>query len=508
MNRIHNMRNRMLASAGMFLAVFLFAVTVPHVVPAQTIPETQPESTSAETQPSSEASTEVSTETGTKASGEASREEPVESLYFRIDDSHRYEGMSSSYRDGYLPEVSNGRAILILPLRADGEVSGRRITASPELGGTENSPFVFRNYQQTIEEQTLRVEDSGEEIPLYPVRFELELSPERRNGVYPVMVTVNAKGADGTPVTQTFNSYITITDGKSNEEETGAEVPELSTEAETRPESLPLLYVENSTLTPGEISAGEEFVVKASLRNTSKTQNIRKIVISVSTESDEITLLEQSNTIYWERMKAGENRELPLHFRAEQAIPVGKYHIRLEMSYDNEEAVSMSSSGDIAFSVTQPMRIQGEFPTIASSVNAGDTFTLAFQAVNLGRSAAYNVRFELEADGLSPNGSAYVGNLEGGTAGQAEMKVFAGAKENTDGERYGSTSGTMTMIYENENGKEYREEVYFKTDIQELVIRSASAEPEEETSTSWWWIAAGVVLLAIIGLVITGRRRR
>lgn len=114
MNRIHNMRNRMLASAGMFLAVFLFAVTVPHVVPAQTIPETQPESTSAETQPSSEASTEVSTETGTKASGEASREEPVESLYFRIDDSHRYEGMSSSYRDGYLPEVSNGRALSLI----------------------------------------------------------------------------------------------------------------------------------------------------------------------------------------------------------------------------------------------------------------------------------------------------------------------------------------------------------------------------------------------------------
>lgn len=508
MNRIHNMRNRMLASAGMFLAVFLFAVTVPHVVPAQTISETQPESTSAEIQPSSEASTEVSTETGTKASGEASREEPVDSLYFRIDDSHRYEGMSSSYRDGYLPEVSNGRVILILPLRADGEVTGRRITASPELGGTENSPFVFRNYQQTVEEQTLRVEDSGEEILLYPVRFELELSPERRNGVYPVMVTVNAKGADGTPVTQTFNSYITITDGKSNEEETEAKVPELSTEAETRPESLPLLYVENSTLTPGEISAGEEFVVKASLRNTSKTQNIRKIVISVSTESDEITLLEQSNTIYWERMKAGENRELPLHFRAEQAIPVGKYHIRLEMSYDNEEAVSMSSSGDIAFSVTQPMRIQGEFPTIASAVNAGDTFTLAFQAVNLGRSAAYNVRFELEAEGLSPNGSAYVGNLEGGTAGQAEMKVFAGAKENTDGERYGSTSGTMTMIYEDENGKEYREEVYFKTDIQELVIRAASAEPEEKTNTSWWWLAAGVVLLAIIGLVAAGRRRR
>ena len=101
------------------------------------------------------------------------------------------------------------------------------------------------------------MEDGGEEIPLYPVRFELELSPERRNGVYPVMVTVNAKGADGTPVTQTFNSYITITDGKSNDEEREAEVPELSTDAEIRPESLPLLYVENSTLTPGEISAGE-----------------------------------------------------------------------------------------------------------------------------------------------------------------------------------------------------------------------------------------------------------
>ena len=61
MNRIHNIRKRLLTSAGMLLPVFLFSVTVPHIVPAQSIPEMQPESTSAETQLSSKESTEGST---------------------------------------------------------------------------------------------------------------------------------------------------------------------------------------------------------------------------------------------------------------------------------------------------------------------------------------------------------------------------------------------------------------------------------------------------------------
>ena len=143
-----------------------------------------------ETVPSGEAGQPGETEPGGSGEGDAI----LSALTFFLDDSHRYEGMAQSYRDGYLPTVENGRAILILPLLADGEVEGDRLTVAPELGSTESSPFVYRNYQQTVTASRETPLDGGEPVELYLVRLSLELSPDRYNGVYPVGVTVTAKG--------------------------------------------------------------------------------------------------------------------------------------------------------------------------------------------------------------------------------------------------------------------------------------------------------------------------
>ena len=441
---------------------------------------------------------------------EDSSEEGFGNLTFSIDDSHRYEGMAQSYRDGYLPTVENGRAILILPLLADGEMEGDRLTVAPELGSTEGSPFVYRNYQQTVAASRETPLDGGEPVELYLVRLSLELSPDRYNGVYPVGVTVTAKGAGGIPASQTFTTYVTISDGRSTE------VPTEAPPAEEEPQSQPLLYVERYTVNPATVEAGQEFTVTAYIRNTSESQSVRNMAIQVAADSDQLTLLEDSSTTYWERLGADTTRELTLRYRAETAIPVGKYHIQLSMTFDNEDAMTLSASGDLAVTVTQPMRVEGEYPLVADSVSAGDTVSLSFQAVNMGKSAAYNVRFELEAPGLMPGGSAYIGNLEAGTAGAAEMRVFVGAKsmnsELLEGEEpYGYSSGVMTLIYEDEAGNEYREEEHFTTNIQELVIGSGevSAEPEEK-GFGQWWLAVGVVALALAGLgaAVWVRRKR
>ena len=459
-----------------------------------------------ETVPSGEAGQPGETEPGGSGEGD----DILSALTFSIDDSHRYEGMAQSYRDGYLPTVENGRAILILPLLADGEVEGDRLTVVPELGSTESSPFVYRNYQQTVTASRETPLDGGEPVELYLVRLSLELSPDRYNGVYPVGVTVTAKGAGGIPASQTFTTYVTISDGRSTE------VPTEAPPAEEEPQSQPLLYVERYTVNPATVEAGQEFTVTAYIRNTSESQSVRNMAIQVAADSDQLTLLEDSSTTYWERLGADTTRELTLRYRAETAIPVGKYHIQLSMTFDNEDAMTLSASGDLAVTVTQPMRVEGEYPLVADSVSAGDTVSLSFQAVNMGKSAAYNVRFELEAPGLMPGGSAYIGNLEAGTAGAAEMRVFVGAKsmnsELLEGEEpYGYSSGVMTLIYEDEAGNEYREEEHFTTNIQELVIGSGevSAEPEEK-GFGQWWLAVGVVALALAGLgaAVWVRRKR
>ena len=111
---------------------------------------------------------------------------------FSIDDQHIYEGMDRTYREGYVPQVGNGTATIVLPLVADGDM-GDTVTATPNLGEPDTSPFVFRNYQKTA--YRARYEFDGGRANAYLIRFDLLLSPDRVNGVYPV--TIDVKGKDG-----------------------------------------------------------------------------------------------------------------------------------------------------------------------------------------------------------------------------------------------------------------------------------------------------------------------
>ena len=84
-----------------------------------------------------------------------------------------------------------------------------------------------------------------------------------------------------------------------------------------------------------------------------------------------------------------------------------------------------------------------------------------------------------------------------------------------DGEdEYGFTEGTITLLYEDELGREYREEKSFHMQIGKLVIEPATSQEhsEEETVGTQWWIAisAGACILAVIALAgfIGSRRKR
>ncbi|WP_434310580.1 COG1361 S-layer family protein [Hominifimenecus sp. rT4P-3] len=454
-----------------------------------------------------------STETGAAEGaepGSGSEGEFGEQLTFSIDDKHRYEGMESSYQAGYLPTVENGTAVVILPLAADGEVKGNSLMVTPDLGSMEKSPFVYRNYQRTVTESAQADLDTGEVHSLYLVRLDLELTPERYNGVYPLTLNISAKDAHGQTVSQSFSTYVTITDGKSTQEP-ATEPPQVD---EPKPESQPVVYVEKYTVTPGVVEAGTEFEIRASIKNTNKKQKLQNLVLTATTDAEGLTLLDDSNITFWEKLGKEESRELVLRYRSASSMAVGKYHVQLSISYDNKDAVTLSSSGTMDVFVTQPMRVEGTVPTIASSVNAGDTITLSFQAANLGKSAAYNVRFELDAAGLMPTGSAFIGNLESGSAGEAQMKVFVGAKNmnrDQEEEQYGQTGGTITLIYEDENGTEYTEESYFNTEIKELIISAGAEVPkEDDTKQGAWWISitAGAVVLAVLAGVFVWKKKK
>ena len=122
----------------------------------------------------------------------------------------------------------------------------------------------------------------------------------------------------------------------------------------------------------------------------------------------------------------------------------------------------------------------------------------------MGRSKVYNVRCELSVPGLLASSSAFIGNMEAGTATAGEMSVFVGTKNMSDGyegsDKYGNTSGKITLIYEDQNGQQFSQEIEVKTKINEPVM-PVNNEPEEEPEKAGqWWISILIGVAVIAGL--------
>ncbi len=425
---------------------------------------------------------------------------------FTIDDVNKYDDMEKSYNEGYTPTFyttdSKWYAKIILPLRASDDTFSDAITVTPGLGNTNSSPFVYKNYQKTVDRGSYKFGDVS--VLAYLVKFDLELDSGRINGVYPVTVEITAESG-GDPIQQTFTVYVKIENGKNPPSEPTPE----------KPTSQPKIIVSSYSINPSTVLAGGEFTANITLKNTSGTKSVQNVSVSVSCDCPNFELLDDTNTIYIGKLAKNATTDIEVRYKTDLETPPQRYNITLSMEYDNSSAQTLSSQGAVTVTVKQPLRVEIEAPKVPQQVNAGDTMPLSFQVMNMGRSKVYNVRCQLAAPGLIPSETAFIGNMEAGTAMQGDMDVFIGTKDMTEGyegeDKYGFTNGTITLIYEDEAGQEYSESIEFSTTINAPVISPVSAEPvEEQEKASQWWISLiiGGALIAILAVILIARGKK
>jgi hypothetical protein len=423
-----------------------------------------------------------------------------------IDNVNIYEGMDRAYKDGYMPTVSGGIATIIIPLVVNpgSAVDGNIITVTPTLGETSTSPFVYKNYQKAVSLANNAVNGGASTVPSYLVRFDLELAAGRLNGVYPVSIDVTATSG-GNPVQQTFTAYVTITDGKDPNAQ----------EATPKPQSQPKVIVSGYSINPSPVNAGESFKATVTLKNTSTKKSIQNMTVTVSCDCPNFALQNDTSTIFIGKLAKDKATDLVLDYKVDLETPAQRYNITLAIDYEDSNASPLSSSGTVQVTVAQPLNVKMEPPKIPAEVNAGDTMPLKFQVMNMGRGMVYNVRCELAAPGLIPSEVAFIGNMEPGTDGEGEMDVFIGMKSMTEGyegdDKYGPTSGKITLMYEDGNGQEYAEEVDIFTMINPPVISPVSAETEEEPDkASQWWISliVGGAAIAVLVILLVARMKK
>lgn len=250
------------------------------------------------------------------------------------------------------------------------------------------------------------------------------------------------------------------------------------------------------------MEAGKEFKLSVKLKNTNEKQKMSNVKVTVEGETTDIIPVDKTNSFYFKNIGKKSSVSINIKMMAQQTAEPKPQKITFHVDYEGSGGTAYTSDESIVVQITQPIRLEFDEPEIPSEVNAGDTISLAVNAMNMGRGTVYNVRAEVDAPGLIPEGSAFLGNLESGASKSGDMYVFVGtldSSETASGEKYGTTGGKLKITYENEFGDTSEKEFEFTTNINPPVIDTLAQTNEEEEqpkTQSQWWIS--VIILAVL----------
>ena len=210
---------------------------------------------------------------------------------------------------------------------------------------------------------------------------------------------------------------------------------------------------------------------------------------------ENVELLGKTDNAYVEELGIGKKCIVSFDFRVNASAPGGQYSIGVTMNYADSKGNDYNIEESVKVSADQKVRIGIDPVQVPKEIQLGETVILQIQAMNLGKGKLYNVRAVLEADGLSPVSSAYMGDVEAGTSLSGSLEVVA---EGLSGETlYGNTQGKLIFYYEDELGNEMTEEQEFETAILSPFKEDEDKKPEDSMG-QWWIIMAAIA--AFLGL--------
>ena len=427
----------------------------------------------------------------TQADDKSDTDTQTDAMTLKIDDANQYDGMEKPYKDGYVPTNANGSVRIVFPILSEGELKGNTLRAALDLGDAQTAPFVFKNYEKDIKLQTVKVNANTKEVSAYVADFTVDLKKKRTNGSYPVILKVTAKDKKGNPVEQEFTTYVTIADGIDPDATTEETVEPV---AEELPTFAPKVMVKSYKYSKSEILPGDEVKADIVLLNTSKENTVKNMTIAVTADTESFTLLSQSDSIYIEKIAPQEETTISFSYRVNAKTAAGQYDFDLAMDYADGDGNTYTTTGKAKIMIGQSSEMQFDALNFPTEVVVADVVEANVQAMNLGRSKIYNVRAEIVADGLKPQGTIFIGDMEPGTAATGSTQVSVSSLSGS--KLYGNTEGTITYYYEDESGKEYTEEATFTT-----TIKSPFSDQKEETTpdnTNQWWVIMAVVIGCIV----------
>lgn len=406
-----------------------------------------------------------------------------------IDNKNVYNGMKTSYSKGYTPTVNSKNAVIVLPLLSEGKLKDNKIRASVKLDESENFPFVCKNYEKSVKLSYHKTRTKT--VKSYLVNFNLELKNKRYNGTYPVAVSVAGIDNNSNAIYQDFTIYVTILNGT----DTSAE--QRKDAGDKKPTLAPKVMIHSCKFSKNKIICGEKFTANIKLYNTNRKACVKNMMVTVQ-PGENVELLSKTDSSYIRTLDAGTSHNVSFVFRVASDAPKGQYNITVNLDYADETGNTYTVQENVRVFARQKTKMEIAPVSFPKSIQLGETVDLQAQVMNLGKGKIYHVRAILKADGLTPSGQIYIGDMEGGTESSDGIEVTA---EGLSGDSlYGKTQGKINFYYEDEMGNKKTQSQDFETSI--LSPLSDDSGSENTDDTGQWWIIMAIILIMIFEIAV------
>lgn len=282
----------------------------------------------------------------------------------------------------------------------------------------------------------------------------------------------------------------------------------------------PKFLLISDSLDGEQLTAGQEYEFTTVFQNMTGDEPVYNMKVTLKTDSEAVDL--GCSSFYFGKVRTQETVFLPTYLSVKPNAQAGKVVVSFAFEYENDQGSAYTAAEEVKLDIYQPSQVVLEGFRLASQLYSTDTFDGSFAVHNAGKVAVYNVKVDFAGRGLFSTESVFVGNLEAGASYEGELRVYVGnktmkslgdtgssgknASDNADAsgddadERYGQTSGTLTLTYEDAYGEVYTQTQEFATEIlAPQVVKLSVEKPEEQTNQ---WQAAILVLTGVIFALI------
>ncbi len=413
-----------------------------------------------------------------------------------IDPVFRLAGDSPRYEQGETIEA--GKFEIKVELLDPGTLTGVRVT------GIEMQTSIDLNaYPLRIDKQTYAVSSPPVENGCWVYRepAQLYVRADAPVSLYdiPVVVSYEGTGAAGTKSgTQTLNYSLSVG-------------PPSGGAAVSGDTHIPKVIISGFSTNPGEVVAGEDFVLNVTFKNTSGSASVTNFKAALTSEV--FNPVSGSSTLFIDSLAPGATRAVSIKLHAKADASPGSYSASFALNYDvdvqTKDNAPVTDTEVISIPVKQVPKIQvSTMQVVPTDATVGSDVNLMTSVNNTGKSTLYNVNVKItDAGGLFSPAEQYLGNLQSGASGAVDLYVTPMTA--------GSTTLQLNVSYEDENGN-----IYNATQTAEIMVTERSedyfdpgmweepAMPEESGGTGWWvWVVIALVAAGITAIVLIRRRK-